>query len=184
MATFRRALAPGASYFFTVVTHRRLPLLVMPEVRAALKAALQEVKQLQPFEQDALVLLPDHLHAIWTLPPEDCDYARRWARIKLLTSRAVRHVLPKPETTSALKRNELGLWQRRFWEHQIRDEHDYQRHMHYLHFNPVKHGQVSRVVDWPYSSFHRWMRAGVYSEDWGAVEVIDASGAAFGEPLA
>lgn len=177
MATFRRALVPGGTYFFTVVSHQRRPLLTGPPVLAALRQAMQTVQRRYPFEQDAVVLMPDHLHAIWTLPPEDHVYSRRWALIKRLTSQAVRDVLPE---RSAGRRAELGLWQRRFWEHLIRDEADYQQHLHYLHFNPVKHGHVARVVDWPHSSFHRWLRAGVYEADWGVAECLD--GAGFGEP--
>lgn len=181
MATFRRALVPGGSYFFTAVTHRRLPLLTIPEVRAALRAAIRSTQLRYPFEQDAIVLLPDHLHAIWTLPTDDCDYSRRWSLIKRQTSQAVRAASPALLSSPAGSRQESGLWQRRFWEHLIRDEADYEAHMHYLHFNPVKHGLAAAALDWPHSSFHRWVKAGVYAADWGLREADSSAG--FGEPL-
>jgi putative transposase len=110
------------------------------------------------------VILPEHLHAIWVLPEGDDDFSTRWRQIKASFSRA----MPKSErcSTSRLKKGERGIWQRRFWGHAIRDDLDYQRHVDYIHYNPVKHGHVQRVADWPYSSFHRFKRMGVYEEDW------------------
>lgn len=122
-------------------------------------------------------MLPDHLHALWTLPPDDADYPRRWSLIKASFSRG----LPAAATLSESKqaKREKGLWQRRYWEHQIRDEADLQRHSDYIHYNPVKHGLVSRVVDWPHSSFHRHVREGRLSVDWGGDAEV---GGGFGEP--
>ena len=130
-----------------------------------------------PFETVAICVLPEHLHAIWTLPPGDGDFSKRWQRIKGNFSRG----LPTDAKRSESKRNrrEKGIWQRRFWEHQIRDERDLQRHFDYVHFNPVKHGLVSRVVDWPYSSFHRHVENGRIARDWGSADDVDGD---FGEP--
>jgi putative transposase len=120
-----------------------------------------------PFSIDAMVLLPDHLHCIWTLPEGDADYAMRWNRIKRGVSQRTRERVAATLSASRLKRGELGLWQRRFWEHQIRDERDFARHVEYIHWNPVKHGYVTRAADWPYSSFHRYVTQGVYPRNWG-----------------
>jgi putative transposase len=111
------------------------------------------------------VVLPDHLHAVWTLPPGDSDFSTRWRLIKNRFAKA----LPKQERLSAVRkaRGERGIWQRRFWEHLIRDEADYARHVEYCYINPVKHRWVTRVRDWPYSSFHRDVRAGLFPIDWG-----------------
>lgn len=114
---------------------------------------------------DAIVILPDHLHAIWTLPEHDADFATRWRLIKSAFSRGV----PNGERVSASRseRGERGIWQRRYWEHTLRDEADVERHMDYIHFNPVKHRYVTRVADWPHSSFHQMVKLGVYPQDWG-----------------
>ncbi len=118
------------------------------------------------------MLLPDHLHCIWTLPPNDADFGVRWAMIKRFVTKQCSAELKRDEwmNQSKLKRKESTLWQRRFWEHQIRDERDYERHMDYLHYNPVKHGLVAKVTDWPHSTFHRYVRQGVYKEDWAVVD--------------
>jgi len=128
---------------------------------------------------DAIVILPDHLHAIWSLPEGDADFATRWRHVKAMFSRA----LPMREriSESRLRKGERGIWQRRYWEHTLRDERDFSRHLDYIHFNPVKHGLVTRVEDWPYSSFYRMVRLGVYAKDWGGD--ASESGASFGERL-
>ena len=166
MATFRRAPVAGATYFFTVVTHQRRPLLCEPPVRQALNSALQQVRRERPFSLDALVLLPDHLHCIWTLPSDDANFATRWSLIKRLTSQTVRDRAGIHDSSSGRTRRELGLWQRRFWEHQVRDETDLARHVDYIHGNPVKHGLVQRVEQWPYSSFHRFVKHGWLPANW------------------
>ena len=153
MANYRRNFIPGASYFFTVnLADRRLRLLT--EHIGSLRTAFREVRARHPFTIDAIVILPDHLHAIWTLPEADADFALRWRLIKSKFSRA----LPRGEwiSSSRMEKAERGIWQRRYWEHTLRDETDLVRHVDYIHFNPVKHGHVTRVRDWPYSSFHRW----------------------------
>ncbi len=181
MATYRRLLTPGATYFFTLVTQDRSPLLTEPQVVEVLRQAFREVRREYPFRVEAIVLLPDHLYCLWTLPDGDADYARRWNIVKRRVSQRVRHLLPTPEIGSQAARRELGLWQRRFWEHQIRDEADFERHANYLHWNPVKHGYVPRVSDWPWSSFHRHVERKVYPPDWGGLVQADES-ADYGEP--
>ena len=168
MPNYRRAGVPGGSYFFTVVTHNRQPLLTTESFRCALREAINEVRKSQPFENDAWVLLPDHMHCMWTLPEGDQDFSKRWGRSKAGVSKRV--ILPSIEANA---RRESGLWQRRFWEHLIRDERDFRNHLDYIHFNPVKHGMVSKVTDWPYSSFHRYARAGIYPEEWACDGVND-----------
>ena len=121
---------------------------------------VRDVRRRRPFRIDGWVVLPDHLHCIWTLPAGDVDFTTRW---RLIKAGFAKH-LPKTEHRS--RRGERGIWQRRFWEHAIRDERDYASHMDYLHFNPVKHGHVRRVADWPYSSFARCVERGIYPCDW------------------
>lgn len=168
MSNYRRSTAPGGSYFFTVVTYRRQALLTLPESRQVLREMIHKTRQKHPFTIDAWVLLPDHLHCLWTLPPGDMDYAKRWSLIKSGFTRRLGHLLNKPEwmTPSKIKHRESTLWQRRYWEHQIRDEEDFERHFNYIHWNPVKHGHVTQVADWPYSTFHRYRRMGLYDADW------------------
>lgn len=149
----------GSTYFFTVVTHRRLPILCRPEIRRLLHHVIEELRLHRPFTIDSWVLLPDHMHCIWTLPASDTDYSARWGWLKKeLTKRARGLVEPMAPPT---------LWQKRFWEHAIRDDNDYAAHCDYIHFNPVKHGLADRAGDWPWSTFHRFVAAGIYPEDWG-----------------
>ncbi|MDQ3261240.1 MAG: transposase [Pseudomonadota bacterium] len=172
MPNYRRADSPGATYFFTVNTHSRQPWLVNEDVRQALREAIELTRARYNFEIDAWVLLPDHLHCIWTLPPDDADFSIRWALIKQHVSNAcaLRYVDPKKFNASQRKRGESGFCQRRFWEHLIRDEIDYERHVDYIHWNPVKHGYIDRCIDWPYSTFHRFAARGVYPIDWAISE--------------
>lgn len=182
MPNYRRANTSGATYFFTVVTYQRQKILCQENIRTALRNAISEVRQIHPFNINGWVLLPDHLHCIWTLPPNDADFSIRWAMIKRSVTKqrdpAIQRQLRM--TPSRLKRKESTLWQRRFWEHQIRDDHDYQTHLDYLHFNPVKHGLVQNTKDWPYSTFHRQVRQGNYTQNWGGTDVINNFGD-FGE---
>lgn len=170
MSRYRRSLAGGATFFFTVNTYRRTRLLTYPNVRAALRDAIERTRSTLPFTIDAWVLLPDHLHAIWTLPEGDAAYGKRWGIIKAQVSRACMHLIENgtQRRLSRIKRRELDFWQRRFWEHQIRDDRDFERHVDYIHYNPVKHGLVNQVVDWPYSTFHRYVIRGIYPRDWCA----------------
>jgi putative transposase len=175
MPNYRRAFVPGGCWFFTVnLLERRKALLV--EHIDELRDAVEKTRERYPFVIDAIVVLPDHVHAVWTLPPGDADFSLRW---RLIKSRFAQ-VLPKQERISDVRRarNERGIWQRRFWEHLIRDDADYARHIEYCYINPVKHELVSRVRDWPHSSFHRDVRAGIFPEDWAGD--VHASGE-FGE---
>lgn len=179
MPEYRRANIPGATYFFTVVTHRRQSFLTDSRCRVALRDAIHRVRSEMPFEIVAWVLMPDHLHAIWQLPPNDKDFSLRWSLIKQHVTRDCATWLPQQNVSvSRDKRREGGFWQRRFWEHLIRDEADFSRHLDYIHYNPAKHGYVANVCDWPYSTFHRYVRQGVYPMTWGGA--VDESGS-FGE---
>ena len=181
MPDYRRAAVPGGTYFFTVCTHRRKPLLTDPQCIAALREAIRTTRQEQPFTILAWVLLPDHLHCLWRLPPGDADFSSRWSRIKRQVSQACRDWLPSENaTTSRQGRRESTLWQRRYWEHLIRDEDDLARHMHYIHFNPVRHRHAPRAADWPHSTFHAYVRRGIYPESWGWAEAPE-NGKDFGE---
>ncbi|MGA9422478.1 MAG: transposase [Rhodanobacteraceae bacterium] len=163
MPNYRRAWVPGATCFFTVnLLNRRGRLLV--EHVDHLRAAFRETRRVRPFDLVAIAVLPDHLHCIWRLPAGDADNAGRWARIKANFSRR----MPLRERRSRVRvaRRERGIWQRRFWEHVIVDEADLEAHVDYVHVNPVKHGHVARAVDWPYSSIHRYIVAGVLAPDW------------------
>lgn len=164
MPNYRRALVPGGCWFFTINLLERRKTLLADHV-GILRDAVQRTRMRYPFTIDAIVVLPDHLHAVWTLPPGDTDFPLRWRLIKSRFSKAI----PKQERLNRVRRErgERGIWQRRFWEHLIRDETDYARHVEYCYINPVKHGLVTRVRDWPHSSFHRDVRAGLFPPDWG-----------------
>lgn len=184
MSDYTRARIPGGTYFFTLVTFDRRPILASPLARACLRDALRDTRAQQPFQLDAICLLPDHLHCLWTLPDGDADYSSRWNRIKGLFSKRylavnASHADPSP---SRHRKGEATVWQRRFWEHCIRDADDLRRHLDYLHFNPVKHGHVSRATDWPWSSLARYVRLGWYDPAWGTQEPPSLRGVSgFGE---
>ena len=167
MASFRRVFTPGATWFFTVAAARRRHLLTDLRVISAFGTAMREARQTLPFSMPAWVILPDHLHVIWTLPENDTDYPRRWSIIKRRTSQLA-DLPPTARSCSMVARRESGLWQRRYWEHLIRDEHDLQRHVDYIHFNPVKHGYAKQASDWPHSSIHAWIARGDLPDDWSA----------------
>lgn len=171
---YRRADVTGGTYFFTVnLAERKRTLLV--EHIDALRMVMKKVKVMHPFRIDAMVILPDHLHALWTLPEGDADYPTRWALIKAGFSRCLRK--DERRNLSRIAKGERGIWQRRYWEHVIRDERDYARHVNYIHYNPVKHGLVQCVKDWPYSTFHRYVKAGVYMNGWAEMkDVLDGEG--------
>ena len=164
---YRRSDVLGATYFFTVNLHDRRNTLLVDEIDK-LRNVINRVKKQHPFKLDAMVVLPDHLHAMWTLPINDNNYANRWMLIKAGFSRQI----PKQEwiSSSRQSKGERGIWQRRYWEHLIRDEQDYENHVNYLHFNPVKHGYVERAVDWPYSSIHKHLSKGILRRDWGYID--------------
>ncbi len=164
MPRYARAWVPGGTFFFTVALLERRRRLLTDHIDA-LRAAFRTVMQRRPFTIDAIVILPDHFHAVWTLPPGDADFSTRMRLIKTTFSRSI----PQTERLSPRRaaKGERGIWQRRFWEHVIRDEQDWHRHVDYVHYNPVKHGYVRCVRDWPYSTFHRYVEAGIYPATWG-----------------
>ncbi|MGB3749091.1 MAG: transposase [Rhodanobacter sp.] len=175
MPNYRRARSAGATWFFTVVTARRRRFLADEHAISILRESVAATLQRMPFHMDAWVILPGHMHAIWTLPAGDRDFSTRWGLIKAGFSRNSN--LPH----LSAPRRDGGLWQPRFWEHRIRDVRDYRAHMDYAHYNPVKHGLVARVKDWPYSSFHHAVREGIYAADWGGVEPRPSGRRDFGE---
>jgi putative transposase len=160
MVRYRRNLVPGGTYFFTVVLEDRRSTVLVDNI-AALREAFRITRRQRPFVIDAIVVLPEHLHVLMTLPQDDAAFSDRWRRIKSVFTRLVSRRMPLERN----RRDEFALWQKRFWEHTIRDDLDFARHADYIHFNPVKHGLVSRVTDWPYSSFHRFVRLGVMPVD-------------------
>lgn len=183
MPEYRRANLKGGTYFFTVVTYHRLPILVNERARAILKYAWKDVQQRFPFTTDAVCLMPEHIHCIWTLPEDDSNFSVRWKEIKRLFTKEFQkgiEVIDQPNE-SRIKRKEGLVWQRRFWEHTIRDQEDLNRHIDYIHYNPVKHGLVLKVADWSWSSFHRYVKLGHYHISWGEVEQKLSGGPEFGE---
>ena len=169
---YRRADAAGGTYFFTVNLAERRSDLLLRQVDD-LRAVTTSVKQAHPFAILAMVVLPEHLHAIWRLPPGDADYPLRWSLIKAGFSR--RQAKDERIRASRQAKRERGIWQRRYWEHQIRDETDLARHVDYIHFNPVKHGWVKRPVDWPHSTLHGYIERGMATPDWGGQMGDDAN---------
>jgi putative transposase len=163
MVNYRRNFLPGGSFFFTVNLADRRSRLLTDHIEP-LRSAFRYARARHPFTVDAIVVLPDHLHSVWTLPEGDADFALRWRLIKSTFSRA----LPRAEQVSASRqaKGERGILQRRYWEHTLRSDGDLERHVNYIHYNPVKHDHVTRVRDWPYSSFHQMVQLGVYPEDW------------------
>ncbi len=164
MPNYRRDHTPGATWFFTVTLANRKSSLLLDQI-GRLRESVRYVRRQWPFHIDAWVVLPEHMHAVWTLPEGDEDFSTRWRLIKSRFSRE----LPRRESISRsrTRKGERGIWQRRFWEHRIRHERDFRRHVDYIHFNPVKHGHVERAIDWPFSTFSRYVRKGIYSPDWG-----------------
>jgi len=175
MTNYRRARVPGATYFFTVnLADRRSTLLV--DRIDDLRDALRRVRARHHFAIDAMVVLPEHLHAVWTLPPGDADHSLRWRQAKSFFSRRIAPC--EARCPSRIAKGERGIWQRRYWEHLVRDEDDLQRHVDYIHSNPVKHGHVARAADWPHSTFHRFVADGRLPLDWGCAA---GSGSGSGE---
>jgi putative transposase len=172
---YRRADTAGATYFFTLNAADRQGRVLLDNIDA-LRESFRRVRARHPFELDAIVVLPEHLHMLMTLPRDDADFATRIMLIKQGFSRKV----PRGERVSASRaqRGERGLWQRRYWEHQIRDEADFERHVDYIHFNPVKHGWASRPIDWPHSSVHRYVQQGLLEAEWALALGVDGR---FGE---
>lgn len=183
MTHYRRARFPGGCYFFTVVTCRRRAILTSPLGRDCLRRAWKDVQAQQPFMTVALCLLPDHLHCIWQLPADDADYSSRWAGIK---SRFTHLWLTGGGTElnqsrSRQKKRERGIWQRRFWEHQLRDWEDLAAHVRYVHFNPVKHGFVEYPGDWAWSTYEKYNKGGFYLSEILDTIQVSAGGIFAGE---
>jgi putative transposase len=164
MSRYRRAKIGGGVYFFTVaLADRSSDLLVRLIDR--LRLSYKSSQGRYPFETVAICILPDHLHAVWALPEGDANFSLRWSLIKRGFSRGLD--IEVRRTASKIAKREKGIWQRRYWEHAIRDDADLERHVDYIHFNPVKHGYVTRVCDWPHSTFHHYVARGLLPENWG-----------------
>jgi putative transposase len=164
MSRYRRAWIPGGTFFFTLTLADRSSDLLVRHIDL-LRSAYAFVQQRHPIQTIAVCILPDHVHALWTLPDGDADYSKRWSLIKGRFSRGLAE--PAARSPSKIIKRDKGIWQRRFWEHAIRDEDDLTRHVDYIHFNPVKHGLVARVCDWPHSTFHRYVARDMLPQDWG-----------------
>jgi putative transposase len=176
MSRYRRATVQGGAFFFTLALADRSSDLLVREIER-LRRAYKLTQNRHPFETVAICVLPDHIHALWQLPEGDTDYATRWNLFKSSFSRGLAPA--KLRSASKIAKREKGIWQRRYWEHVIRDDKDLERHVDYIHYNPVKHRIVSRVRDWPHSSFHRYVERGVLPADW-AGDATDSPGR-FGE---
>ncbi len=171
MPEFRRAHQPGGTFFFTVVTYNRRPLFRDPTARRVLRGAFNKTRTRRPFAIDAIILLPDHLHVIWTQPEGDHDFSTRWRKIKERFSRDYQKAggTESTVTPGQGRKSLVGFWQPRFWEHTIRDDEDFRRHVDYIHFNPVRHGLATCPHGWEWSSFRRWVRLKFYAADWCCV---------------
>jgi len=169
---YRRNYSAGGTYFLTLcLADRKSSLLIdyIDELREAYRKTLAK----QPFIVEAMVVLPEHLHALWTLPESDCDYPNRVRLFKSNFSKVLPQHIKWPRNESQRKKGEVGIWQRRYWEHTVRDATDFNQYMDYIHYNPVKHGLVNTVAEWPYSTFHRMVRHGYYPADWGNHNDLD-----------
>jgi putative transposase len=178
---YRRARTKGGTFFFTVVVFKRGKIFCNKEDVSILREAFKHVSIERPFEVDAAVILPDHIHTVWTLPDGDSDFSTRWRLIKHLISirymqNKVGRLKPPAVDYSADggadKKSKQKIWQQRFWEHQIRDDRDFAAHVDYIHYNPVKHGYVKSPRDWKYSSFHRYVKKGLYDINWGTGDEV------------
>jgi REP-associated tyrosine transposase len=169
---YRRVFLPGASYFFTLIVHQRAPLFSDAFTIDLFTHTVRKVQTERPFTLEAQVILPDHVHVLWTLPEGDTDYPTRVRLIKAAFTRLIlRSRPPAKRSHSRIAKGEQAVWQRRYWEHTIRDERDFQAHLDYIHINPVKHGLVSAARDWPHSTFRDWVARGAYDESWGSGEM-------------
>jgi len=164
MSTYLRTWQPGGTFFLTLALANRDSALLTEHV-GLLRTAFRQARSARPFRIDAMVVLPEHLHLLCTLPAADADYATRIAHLKAGFSRGV----PECGSLARRSRRERGIWQRRYWEHTVRDEKDLLGHIDYIHYNPVKHGYVSQARDWPWSSFHRFVANGMLAPDWAGI---------------
>jgi putative transposase len=168
---YRRALIPGGRYFFTLVTQRRRPIFVDEVPVEKLRQALRQVMRKRPFFINAAVILPDHLHCIWTLPPDDADFSTRWRLIKTWFTKHYENKDQIENDVFTVKPSEPTIWQHRYWEHVLRNEWDFEQHVDYIHYNPVKHGYVNKPADWKYSSFHHYVKQGMIPHQWGESDI-------------
>ncbi len=184
MPNWHRVFQPGGTYSFTLVTEHRAPLFSDPQARTILRRTLHDCRARWPFEMLAVVLMPDHLHTIWCLPPGDCAYPTRigWWKKEFTKAWLAAGGHEQLRSESRLRDRRRGVLQRKYWEHTIRSEEALRRQMDYIHYNPVKHGYVACAREWPWSTFHRYLNVGAYSQDWGCQEpdLGDVAGA-FGE---
>ncbi|MBV07718.1 MAG: transposase [Rubinisphaera sp.] len=169
MPNYRRAHIPGATYFFTAKTENNATIFNSENSIIQLKQVIQETRKRWPFEIPAIVVLPDHIHTIWELPRDDSNFSIRWSWLKKeLTKRYLKEGgIEQPISLSRERNRRRGVWQRRYWEHVIKDEDDYEAHFDYIHWNPVKHGYVQCPSEWKYSLIHRWIERGIYDARWG-----------------
>jgi putative transposase len=176
MPDFRRLYVHGGTYFFTLVTEGRAPILCDPIARRTLRDALTACQERWPFRVEAIVLLPDHLHSLWTMPDGDFDFSTRWAWIKKEFTKGwlANGGAEKPRSESRIAGRRRGVWQRRFWEHLVRDPDDFEAHFDYIHYNPVKHGYTHTPAAWEYSTFGRYVNAGWYDPGWGTAPGLPA----------
>lgn len=183
MPEYRRSQIKGGTYFITIVTYNRAPLFFQPDARQLLHEAWLDVTKRFPFSTDAVCLLPDHIHLLMTLPESDSNFSLRIREIKRLFTKSFLPLSHKPpqNTHSRISKEEAQIWRRRFWEHTIRDDNDLHQHLDYIHYNPVKHGLVKNVTDWEWSSFHRYVRLGLYDQNWGNYEKPNDRNYTFGE---
>src|SRR3989337_1380530 len=173
MPDYRRAYLKGRTFFFTVVSYKRYPIFREEAAIDLLWQCFQTTMTIYPFRVESTVILPDHLHTIWTLPDSDHDFSTRWKRIKATFSRHYRGCIIEDVSESMRRKKEKGIWQRRFWEHAIRDQTDFNRHCDYIHYNPVKHGLVNSPSEWKHSSFGKFVERGLYSQDWGQAAISE-----------
>jgi putative transposase len=183
MSNYRRSKGEGGTFFFTVVTYDRQPILTNPQSIKIMREAWKNTNKRFPFETVAVCFLPEHIHTIWTLPEGDADYSKRWGEIKRLFSKEYLELegIEGPRNESRKKRGEATIWQRRFWEHTIKDEQDLKCHVEYIHYNPVKHGHVLKTADWQWSSFRKFVANGLYPLDWGVTTNFSNPKYIFGE---
>ena len=183
MPNYVRAKFEGGYYFFTVVAYHRAKLFSTELARSCLKQAIHKTQERLAYESVAFCLLPEHLHCVWKLPEGDANFSKRWSSIKGHFSREyLRSGGQQGQVPASRKRKgEACIWQRRFWEHRIRDEKDLQRHVDYIYYNPVKHGLVQQVEDWPWSTYHRFVKKGFYGRMNDFNKIINVSVTNFGE---
>ncbi len=167
MSNYHRAFLNGGTFFFTVVTYRRYPIFKEEISVGLLSCCFKSIMKIHPFKIDAIVIMPDHLHTIWTLPAEESDFSIRWKQIKGTFSRHYSRNKSREITESMISKSEKGIWQRRFWEHAIRNQEDFNKHCDYIHYNPVKHRLVNSPLEWKFSSFRKFVEKGLYNDDWG-----------------